>query len=122
MALLASMVGRLHTQHETAIAFLEKVLLARLRLGTEAALVLDMDIVILNLKLGQNKGAKEALADAKEKTLSLQITEPIVYSRFFYATAVYRRVSFYQLLILLQSIFPFIYIRHWWRPASHFHF
>lgn len=92
---MASMVGRLHTQHETAIAFLEKVLLARLRLGTEAALCLDMDIVILKLQLGQNKGAKEALADAKEKTLSLQITDPIVYSRFFKATAAYRKVSIF---------------------------
>ena len=94
VALLASMVGRLYTQHEAAITFLEKVLLARIRLGTEASLVLDMDIVILKLKLGQNKGAKEALADAKEKTLSLTITEPIVFSRFFKATAEYRKVRF----------------------------
>ena len=96
VALLASMVGQLYTQPDAAIAFLEKVLLARIRLGTEAALWLDMDIVILKLKSGQQQGAKEAkeaLSDAKEKTLSLSIKDPIVFSRFFKATAEYRKVS-----------------------------
>lgn len=95
VALLASMVGRLHTKPEDAISFLQKVLLARNRLGTEAALCLDMDIVVLKLKAGvpmAAKEAKEALADAKEKTSSMQITDPIVFSRFFKATAEYRKV------------------------------
>ena len=95
VALLASMVGRLHAKPEDAISFLQKVLLARNRLGTEAALCLDMDIVVLKLKAGvpmAAKEAKEALADAKEKTSSMQITDPIVFSRFFKATAEYRKV------------------------------
>lgn len=89
------MVGRLHAKPEDAISFLQKVLLARNRLGTEAALCLDMDIVVLKLKAGvpmAAKEAKEALADAKEKTSSMQITDPIVFSRFFKATAEYRKV------------------------------
>ena len=97
------MVGRLHTKPEDAISFLQKVLLARNRLGTEAALCLDMDIVVLKLKSGvpmAAKEAKEALADAKEKTSSMQITDPIVFSRFFKATAEYRKV---RLLVHLIS-------------------
>jgi hypothetical protein len=96
VALLASMVARLHVKPEDAIQFLQKVLLARIRLGTEAALCLDMDVVILKLKSGAPQGAKEAkeaLADAKEKTSSMQITDPIVFSRFFKATTEYRKVS-----------------------------
>lgn len=90
------MVARLHVKPEDAIQFLQKVLLARIRLGTEAALCLDMDVVILKLKSGAPQGAKEAkeaLADAKEKTSSMQITDPIVFSRFFKATTEYRKVS-----------------------------
>ena len=104
--MLASMVGRLHVRPEEAIQFLQKVLMARIRLGTEAALCLDMDVVILKLKSGAPQGtkeAKEALADAKEKTSSMLITDPIVFSRFFKATTEYRKVG--------NTIFRIISIR-----------
>ena len=106
VALLASMVARLHVKPEDAIQFLQKILLARIRLGTEAALCLDMDVVILKLKSGVPQGtkeAKEALADAKEKTSSMLITDPIVFSRFFKATTEYRKVG--------STIFRIISIR-----------
>lgn len=104
--MLASMVARLHVKPEEAIQFLQKVLMARIRLGTEAALCLDMDVVILKLKSGAPQGtkeAKEALADAKEKTSSMLITDPIVFSRFFKATTEYRKVG--------NTIFRIILIR-----------
>jgi hypothetical protein len=87
------MVAQLYTEPNKALEFLEKVLLARNRLGTEASLCLDMDVVIVKLKLGQTKDAKEALEAAKEKTQSLQSKEPVIFSRFFMATAEYRKVS-----------------------------
>ena len=108
MALLASMVARLHVKPEDAIQFLQKILLARIRLGTEAALCLDMDVVILKLKSGAPEGtkeAKEALADAKEKTSSMLITDPIVFSRFFKATTEYRKVSNTIIRIVTLTIF-----------------
>jgi hypothetical protein len=93
VALLASMVAQLFLEPEKAMDFLEKILIARKRLGVEASLCLDMDIVIVKLKLGQTKDAKEALEAAKEVTQSLHSTEPVVFSRFFMASAEYRKVS-----------------------------
>ena len=86
------MVAQLYTEPTAALAYLEKVLAARNRLGTEAALCLDMDIVIVRLKLGQAKEAKESLEAAKTLIQSMITTEPVVFSRFYKATAEYRKV------------------------------
>ena len=115
------MVGSLHSKPEDAITFLQKVLLARLRLGTEASLCLDMDIVILKLRSGQptaSKEAKEALADAKEKTSSMQITDPIVFSRFFKATTEYRKVSRKETRLQIQQIQSFYHFHQTALPKT----
>mmetsp|Transcript_25632 Transcript_25632/g.24492 ORF Transcript_25632/g.24492 Transcript_25632/m.24492 type:complete len:381 (-) Transcript_25632:92-1234(-) len=111
VALLASMVAQLYTEPAKALEFLEKVLLARNRLGTEASLCLDMDVVIVKLKLGQTKDAKEALEAAKEKTQSLQSKEPVIFSRFFMATAEYRKCvgppqEFYKAALMYLAYTP----------------
>ena len=90
--MLVSMVASLYSKPEDALAFLEKILTARNRLGSEASLCLDMDIVIVKLKMGNVKDAKEALETAKVTIQSMKSSEPIVFSRYYMATAEYRKV------------------------------
>ena len=93
LAMLVSMIAHLYSDPNAALAFLEKALTARNRLGAEAALCLDMDVVVVRLKLGQSKEAKEALEGAKKTISGMISTEPVVFSRFYMATAEYRKVG-----------------------------
>lgn len=108
------MVAHLHSDPLAALAFLEKILSARTRLGVEAALCLDMDIVIVKLKLGETKDAKEALEAAKEITNTLRSTEPVVFSRYFMAVSEYRKVG----KLLLDSICIYEVNAYTWVPIE----
>jgi hypothetical protein len=90
--MLVSMIANLFTEPAKGLEFLEKVLLARNRLGAEASLCLDMDVVIVKLKMGNTKDAKEALETAKVAVQSMNVSEPVVFSRYYMASAEYRKV------------------------------
>lgn len=77
---------------QNAIEFVTKVLSARTRLGAEAALCLDMDMVILKLKVGEVEAAKELLDGAKQVVNTLHSAEAVIFSKYYRATAEYRKV------------------------------
>jgi 26S proteasome regulatory subunit N9 len=78
---------------QNAIDFVTKILSARTRLGIEAALCLDMDVVTLKLKVGDVEAAKELLEAAKEQVAGINSAESVVFSKYYNAMAEYRKVS-----------------------------
>jgi hypothetical protein len=87
-----SIVGKSYPEPSQAIEFFEKVLLSRQRLGSEASICIDMDIVSAKLKLGLNSEAKQLLEEAKEKLSTINSSETVVFSKFYGVTAEYRKV------------------------------
>ena len=53
---------------------------------------LDMEIVILYLKMGKLDLAKAGLDTAKEQIPSIKSSEAVVFSKFYLASAEYRKV------------------------------
>ena len=53
---------------------------------------LDMEIVILHLKMGKLDLAKAGLDTAKEQIPSIKSSEAVVFSKFYLASAEYRKV------------------------------
>ena len=74
------------------IQFLERTLTNRARLGVEASLCIELDIVMFKLQLGLLDEAKNGLEAAKEVLNGVSSTESIVFSKFYKASAEYRKV------------------------------
>eukprot|EP01041_Mallomonas_annulata_P003571 gene3571-7102_t len=91
-AQIVSMIGLSFAEPSRSIDFFTSILLNRVRLGVEASLCLDMDIVLMKLRLGVIDEAKVLLEDAKELLPKISSSESIVFSKFYKATAEYRKV------------------------------
>lgn len=87
-------IGQKFQDAQKAVTFLSSILKSpRTKLSPDATLYLSMDIAISNVELG-NKDA--ALTSLKESWASLSTnasSETIVYSKYYYASSVYRKVS-----------------------------
>jgi len=92
-ATLVSLIGNSLSDFEVALEFYKKVLMARNRLGPEASMCLDMESVIINLKMGKLDIAKAGLDSAKDNLSSIKPTESVVFSKFYLATSEYRKVG-----------------------------
>ena len=53
---------------------------------------LQMDIVLMKLRIGQNDDVKLLLEQSKETLPKINSSESIVFSKFYRATAEYRKV------------------------------
>ena len=93
LATLISLIGNSVTDTSIALDLYQKVLLSRERLGREAALCLDMEIAIIYMKIGKLDLAKASLEAAKEQIPSINSTEAVAFSKFYMATAEYRKAS-----------------------------
>lgn len=111
LATLVSLIGNTLNNLETALEFYKKVLTARSRLGPEASMCLDMESVIINMKLGKLDLAKAGLDTAKDNLSSIKPTESVVFSKFYLATSEYRKLvgppqEFYNAALMFLSYTP----------------
>ena len=91
-AQLASMIGSSLTDSEAAIQFFQTLLERRKRLGLEASMCMDMDIVLLKVKAGENSEAKIMLEESKELLQKVSSTERVVFSKYYKAETEYRKI------------------------------
>ena len=101
LATLISLIGNSVTDTSIALDLYQKVLLSRERLGREAALCLDMEIAIIYMKIGKLDLAKASLEVAKEQIPSINSMEAVAFSKFYMATAEYRKASNYFLIFFV---------------------
>ena len=111
LALLVSKIGHSLTDANDALSFFNNVLTNRTRLGPEASLCIDMDVVLAKLKLQQTSDAETILEEAKTKLAGISSSESAVFSKFFTAVAEYRKVvgppqEFYKAALLLLAYTP----------------
>mmetsp|Transcript_20024 Transcript_20024/g.34063 ORF Transcript_20024/g.34063 Transcript_20024/m.34063 type:complete len:380 (+) Transcript_20024:162-1301(+) len=92
LASLASLISRTLKEPEQSLSFLEKVLKSRTRLGAEAAMCLDMDVVAVKLQLGDTDTTKETLEAAKDQLPGIKSTESVVFSKYYRALTAYKKV------------------------------
>ena len=92
LALIISTLGHSFADPAEALALFQHVLKSQGKLGPEATMCLEMDVVLVSLKLGETERAKELLEGAKAALASLSSSETIVFSKFYKATAEYRKV------------------------------
>lgn len=78
---------------DAGIQFLERTLANRARMGVEASLCIELDIIMFKLQLGLLDEAKNGLEAAKEMLNSVSSTESIVFSKFYKASAEYRKMA-----------------------------
>jgi hypothetical protein len=92
LALIISTIGRSFSDPADALELYQTALKARARLGAEASICLEMDVVLVSIRLGQLDQAKELLEGAKSALSGLSSSETVVFSKFYKATAEYRKV------------------------------
>ena len=92
LATLLSLIGNSLPDASASLLFFEKVLSARTRLGVEAALCLDMDVVLMKVKLGQVGDLKEKLSLAKDVLATLKSTESVAFSTYHKACVEFTKV------------------------------
>ena len=92
LALIISTIGRSFSDPADALELYQTALKARARLGAEASICLEMDVVLVSIRLGQLDQAKELLEGAKGALSGLSSSETVVFSKFYKATAEYRKV------------------------------
>jgi len=92
LAKLLFLIGSSLKDPSKSLEFYTKVLENRPKLGTEACLCLDMDSVSALLQLGRVDEAKALLEIAKESLTSISSTESVVFSKFYMATAEYKKL------------------------------
>lgn len=111
VARLASRIGHLSFPPAEAVEFFTTVLKNRERLGVEASMYLDIDVVEMQLLLGDLASAKTYLDDTKEKLQQLNLTEASVYSKFYKVTAEYHKIvgtaqDFYRAVLMYLAYTP----------------
>ena len=92
LANIASTIAHSTSNYQDSIIFLNRVLANRTRLGLEATLCLEMDIVLVKLKMGELNEAKLILDSAYGTLPSINISESIVFSKYYLSSTEYRKV------------------------------
>lgn len=104
---MVSLVARTLTD-APAIEFITKVLESRERLGNEASMCLDMDLVTLKLRVGDVAGAKEMVESAKTQLPLVKATESVVFSKYYKALTEFKKIvgppnEFYSAALMFLS-------------------
>lgn len=92
LANLVFLIGSKLGDASKSLDFYSKVLVSRAKLGPEASMCLDMDSVSVLLQLGRTEEAKALLDDAKDTLPAINSTEAVVFSKFYMATADYKKI------------------------------
>lgn len=92
LALIISTIGQSFSSPSDSLEFLQNALLSRNKFDAEFSFCLEMDVVLVSLKLGQIEIAKERLEGAKTILSSLTSSETVVFSKFYKSTAEYHKV------------------------------
>jgi hypothetical protein len=92
LAQIVSIIAYTFEDPSRSVDFLTKILENRTRLGPEASLCLDSDIIVMNLRLGLVEESRLSLDDAKEKLQASNTSEAIVFSKYYKAVTEYRKV------------------------------
>lgn len=87
------MISNTFDSDQEALNFLNNRLEARERLGVEAALCLDMDVVMVKVRLGAVDELKGALESAKDTLGTIRSSDSVAFSKFYRASAEFRKVS-----------------------------
>jgi len=90
---IISEIGKSFHDPSSAIKFYNEILAGKNKLGQEASVCLEMDIVLETLEMNQPDQAKNILATCKEKLSSISSSETVVFSKFYQANAEYRKVN-----------------------------
>ena len=93
LAQIASVVGLSISNPTEGLLFFGRVLSSRAKLGVEASLCLDMDIVLVNLKAGEVSEAKVLLDEAQKVLCTISTSESFVFSKYFKSSCEYRKVN-----------------------------
>jgi hypothetical protein len=93
LALLISIIASTFQDPSRSVDFLTKILENRTRLGPEASLCLDSDIIVMKLRLGAVDECRLLIDDAKEKLQLANTSEAVVFSKYYKAVSEYRKVS-----------------------------
>lgn len=91
-AQLISKIGQSFDDPVRSVEFFSTILANRGRLGPEASMCLDMDVILMKLKIGSIDEAKTLLEDAKERLPKISSNESVAFSKFYKATAEYRKI------------------------------
>ena len=89
---IVSIAGHSIADPEEGIVFFTQVLNSRARLGPEASLCLDMDVILMKLKAGLVVEAKAMLDDAQKVLSGINSSESYAFSKFYKSSAEYRKV------------------------------
>jgi 26S proteasome regulatory subunit N9 len=65
---------------------------SRSKLGLAAATLLDIDIALATLKLGQSEESKKVLEHLQESLVKINSTETVVYSKYYHACSELRKI------------------------------
>eukprot|EP01038_Epipyxis_sp_PR26KG_P007090 gene7090-9675_t len=92
LAQLVSLIADSLIDPTEALQFVSKLLESRKRLGVEASLCLDMDLAVIYIKLGDIENARSIVDSAKEQISSIQSTEAVVFSKYYYAMLTFTKI------------------------------
>ena len=90
---LVSTIGHSFEDVGKTVELFEEVLKNRDILGDDATLCLEMDTIIARMRLNQVTECKSMLSAARQKMSSMSSPPSIVFSKFYKASAEYRRVA-----------------------------
>ena len=108
---IVSIIGHSIADPIEGLLFFNRVLASRARLGVEASLCLDMDIVLMKLKGGQTAEVKQNLDDALLVLNGISSAESFVFSKYYKSSLEYRKITgppehFYKEAITYLSYTP----------------
>lgn len=108
---MASIIGHSIPSPAEGLLFFNRMLTSRERMGIEASLCLDMDIVLMKLKAGEATEAKIGLDEGSKILNSISTSESFVYSKYYKSSYEYRKIAgppelFYKEAITYLSYTP----------------
>ena len=92
LTVLANIIGSALNDPIKAIEFFKSLLASQVKLGTEATICLDMDIVRMKIILGELNEAKILLETAKSQLNTISPTVSVVFAKFYKAYSEYLKV------------------------------
>jgi 26S proteasome regulatory subunit N9 len=92
LASITSKIGHSFAEPEKGKEFFQSLLQNRARLGVEASICLDMDIVLMLLKLNDFKEAKVLLDSTKELLAGISSGETVMFSKYYESLSEYHKI------------------------------
>ena len=99
---MASIIGHSIPSPAEGLLFFNRMLTSRERMGIEASLCLDMDIVLMKLKAGEATEAKIGLDEGSKILNSISTSESFVYSKYYKSSYEYRKVNDFHFIFKLS--------------------